>query len=159
MQDDRIVPGERIGPFVLGMEEADALTHLGPAEREDMDGMFVLFGRDYALWFDAEDRVLTQVGVHGGFSGRLPTLGDAAGIGVGSTLDELGALGTIAYDDDDGVFLIADMPGVCFEVDDALVDAATMGASEPEWLRIDGEWPIDWICVFAADLDDEDEGD
>lgn len=157
-EDDAIVPGERIGPFRLGAGESEVLAFLsreGGVQREQREGTQVVHAGDLSFWFD--DGRLTQVGAHSNFGGKL-----AEKVGVGSTLEDLAELGTIGVDLDDGVLLLEEFDGVCFDVGDGLPEL--MNAVPEEFVegesgyQLDANWSISWIGVFDADRMAEVEG-
>lgn len=151
-EDDSIVPGERIGPFRLGSNEVEILSHIGTVSvhREQRGELQVLHAGSLSFWFS--DGVLTQVGAHSDYGGST-----ARGIGIGSTLEELGGVGQVGLDLDDGVLVLQDVEGICFDVEDGLPDMSQILAAS--WSRddvdgpgfeLDSSWAISWIGVFDA---------
>ncbi len=160
-EDDTIIPGERIGPFRIGASEAEVLSLIsgGSVHREQRDGTQVMHWGSLSFWFD--DDFLTQVGAHSDFGGRTP-----GGIGIGSTLEELARKGEIGVDLEDGVLLLEDLEGICFDVGDGLPELSKMlpdemseGGAPGSGFQLDGSWPITWIGVFdperVAEVEDE----
>ncbi len=151
-EDDSIVPGERIGPFRLGSNEVEILSHIGAVSvhREQRGELQVLHAGSLSFWFS--DGVLTQVGVHSDYGGST-----ARGIGIGSTLEELGGVGQVGLDLDDGVLVLEDVDGICFDVEDGLPEMSQLLAAS--WSRddvdgpgfeLDSSWAISWIGVFDS---------
>ena len=149
-EDDSIVPGERIGPFRLGASEVDVLAQVGGASvhREQRGDMQVLHAGSLSFWFDRG--VLTQVGAHTDYGGRT-----ARGIGVGSTLEQLSGVGQVGLDLDDGVLVLEEVDGICFDVEEGLPEMSQLMASswtQPDVdgprFQLDGDWTISWIGVF-----------
>jgi len=151
-EDDSIVPGERIGPFRLGSTEQEVLTHVagGSVHREQRGAMQVLHAGSLSFWFDSG--VLTQVGAHSSYGGTT-----ARGIGVGSTVGELSNVGQVGLDLDDGVLVLEEVEGICFDVEQGLPEMSHLLAAS--WSRdlplpgfdLDADWTISWIGVFDPD--------
>ncbi|MCO4768720.1 MAG: hypothetical protein KDA24_01725 [Deltaproteobacteria bacterium] len=161
-EDDRIIPGESIGPFRLGATESDVLAQIGggSVHREQRDDTQVMHWNDLSFWFDQGQ--LTQIGAHTSFGGRT-----AAGIGVGSSLADLSKEGELGLDLEDGVIILEDVDGICFDVGDGLPEMGKMladelveGADGPGF-HLDAAWLISWIGVFDPDrvaaIEDEEE--
>lgn len=149
-EDDSIVPGERIGPFRLGSSEREVLAHVagGSVSREERGGMQVLHAGSLSFWFDGG--VLTQVGAHTSYGGRT-----ARGIGVGSTVEQLSGVGQVGLDLDDGVLVLEDVDGICFDVEQGLPELSQLLADswaqpdvESPRYQLDADWVISWIGVF-----------
>lgn len=161
-EDDSIVPGERIGPFCLGTSEVEILAHMGAASvhREQRGDLDVLHAGTLSFWFDKG--VLTQVGVHGDYGGKT-----ARGIGIGSTLADLAVVGNVGLDMDDGVLVLDEVEGICFDVEGGLPDMSQILANswtqddvDGPGFELDESWAITWIGVFdpaRATAADEDE--
>jgi len=151
-EDDTIIPGERIGPFRIGATESEVLAHVtgpGNVSREQREGTQVVHWGPLSFWFD--DGTLTQVGAHSDFGGKTP-----AGIGIGSTLEELAREGEIGLDLEDGVIVLEDLEGICFDVGDGLPELSKilteeLNGSNERGFHLDASWPISWIGVFDPD--------
>lgn len=148
-EDDTIVPGESIGPFRIGATESEVFAQIGAGSvhREQREDTQVVHWSDLSFWFD--QGVLTQIGAHSKFGGKT-----AAGIGVGSTLADLSSEGELGLDLEDGVILLEDVEGICFDVGDGLpelskilADELVEGADGPGF-HLDANWVISWIGVF-----------
>ncbi len=151
-EDDTIVPGERIGPFCLGSSEIEVLAQVAGAavHREQRGELEVLHAGSVSFWFD--DGFLTQIGVHGSYAGRT-----ASGIGIGSTLAELAVGGTVGFDLDDGVLVLEEVGGICFDVGDGLPEMSQLlaeswahGDVDGPGFELDESWTVSWIGVFDA---------
>jgi hypothetical protein len=151
-EDDSIVPGERIGPFCLGTSEVEILAHVGAASvsREQRGELQILHSGSLSFWFDKG--VLTQVGAHSDYGGST-----ARGIGIGSTLAELAVVGNVGLDLDDGVLLLDEVEGICFDVEQGLpemsqllADSWTQEDVDGPGFELDSSWTICWIGVFDA---------
>lgn len=152
-EDDIIIPGERIGPFRIGDTESEVLAHMtgpGNVSREQREGTQVVHWGALSFWFDGG--TLTQVGVHSSFGGKTP-----AGIGIGSTLEDLSREGEIGLDLEDGVIVLEDLEGICFDVGDGLPEISKMLTDELSengdgpGFHLDASWSISWIGVFDPD--------
>jgi hypothetical protein len=151
-EDDSIVPGERIGPFRLGSNEVEILSHVGAVSvhREQRGELQVLHAGSLSFWFS--EGVLTQVGAHSDYGGRT-----ARGIGIGSTLEDLGVVGQVGLDLDDGVLVLEEVEGICFDVEDGLPEMSQLLAQswsqddvDGPGFELDSSWAISWIGVFDA---------
>jgi|GEM_PF-5343109 len=163
-EDDTIIPGERIGPFRIGASEAEVLALIagGGVQREQRENTSVMHWGDLSFWFD--EGSLTQVGAHSSFGGRT-----AAGLGIGSSLADLSKEGDVGIDLEDGVLLLEDVDGICFDVGDGLPEMSKMLAEElteeggESGFKLDGDWLVSWIGVFdpqrVAAIEDEQEVD
>jgi len=148
-EDDTIVPGERIGPFRIGATESEILAQLGggSVHREQREDTQVVHWADFSFWFDGGQ--LTQVGAHGSFGGKA-----LGGIGIGSTLADLSREGNLGLDLEDGVVLLEDIEGICFDVGEGLPELSRMFLGEisekgdEQGFELDANWSITWIGVF-----------
>lgn len=128
-----IVPGIRIGEFVIGALKKEIMVKIKGdyKQRENGLGFCVITLENAEMWFDTTQR-LQQIAVTKGFQDQYNT------IGIGSTMkDVVEKFG--AYENDGDEYLIKGIEGICFELGDM-----------DEW---DDYWdelyaPIEWICVY-----------
>ncbi len=103
-------PGKGAAGFTLGDSSEKLLESYGGTKRKlDHGQEFFDFG-PVCVW--AKDGVIDQIGVRGGYTGRL-----IGSIGIGSTIQQvMDAIGLVAEDDDD-TLVAPDVAGLCFETE------------------------------------------
>ena len=127
----KIEPGKRIGKYLLGSKKEEILDNVDKALNvwERGDGFCIYTFENYKLWFDLQG-CLYQIGVTKGF------LDGFNNICIGSTMqDVINIYGS--YENDDVEYLIPDIDGICFELED--VD---------DWDELTA--PIEWIFVYKC---------
>lgn len=127
--DGDIVPGVQIGNYVIGTKKEIIVSSIQDDYKvwERGDGFCIFTFDNFKLWFDKEG-VLFQIGVTKGFLGNFDS------IHIGSTMqDIIDRYGN--YKDDGDEYLLPDIDGICFELED--VD---------DWDELTA--PIEWIFVY-----------
>lgn len=124
-----IVPGVRIGDFLLGVLKEDIIKVIGKNNRtwEIGNGFSIILLENAKMWFDKTQK-LYQIGVTKGFKGKYNS------IGIGSTMKDICNKFGEYYDEGDE-FLIKGIEGICFELEDI-----------ENWEEISA--PIEWIFVY-----------
>ena len=139
-----IEPGRAIGSLQLGQSEDNALK-LMPSDhrREDRNGVTVFLHADVSIF--TEDGVVTQIGIHGGHTAAGP-----GGLRLGASLAELGNLhDQLELDVYDAVLLLAEHPGLCFQVSHPGLDLEAFDNEDSAHLP--DAAIVDWIGVFPPE--------
>lgn len=126
-----IKPGVQLGNFYIGTKKEDIAISIKEEYivRDLGDGFCKIMVDNYILWFDS-DEALSQIGVTKGF------LDGYNNIHIGSTMqDVINIYG--AFENDDVEYLIPNVGGICFELED--VD---------DWDELTA--PIEWIFVYKC---------
>ncbi len=144
LDDDLIVPAERIGPFKVGElgEPQIALLNSVIQDEEERGGVKVITTRDVSLFI--EHHILTQVGIHGNHPAKT-----GEGIRLHMKLSELKE--SLLLDVYDEVLVFDGVPGLCFDVDVDLTPIATAVRESLDPVELPSEATIEWIGVFVAD--------
>lgn len=127
----KIEPGKRIGKFLIGAKKEEIINQVDKALNvwERGDGFCIYTFENCKLWFDVQGR-LYQVAVTKGF------LDGYNKIYIGSTMQDVKKIYG-AYENDDVEYLIPNVDGICFELED--VD---------DWDELTA--PIEWIFVYKC---------
>jgi len=130
-----IEPGKSIGGLNLSWGYAELLSNLNKAEYEIEDlenNNFIFHYQNFKIWINTETDKIFQIGAYQNFEGKL-----YGKIGIGSTLNDIKQhFGSWAEDLD--VWIIPDIPGICFELADNDINE--------EW--IEETAPIEAIYVY-----------
>lgn len=124
-----IEPGKRISDLVIGSKKENVIYNLDDDYRvwERGDGYCMYTFDNFKLWFGINGE-LEQIGVTKGF------LGNYKSIGIGTTMQDV-KKEYGGYKNDGDVYLIPNVAGICFELED--VD---------DWDELTA--PIEWIFVY-----------
>ena len=126
-----IEPGKRIGEFYIGSSKEEVISALGSKYQlwTRNDGFCIYTFSNFKLWFDENGRLI-QIGVTKGF------LDGYNNIFIGSTMKDVVEIYG-SYENDDVQYLLPDVDGICFELED--VD---------DWDELTA--PIEWIFVYKC---------
>lgn len=131
----KIVPGERIGTYKLGMSVETLKSKIGTeyVVEERANGNYVIRVENAIFNFD-ENNKLIQVGVTKGFENKLENC-----VGIGDTMNDVKEkLGNFYQENED--YLVENLNGIAFELSD-MEDAL-------EWNELKA--PIEWIYVYKV---------
>lgn len=144
LDDDLIVPAERIGPFKVGElgEPQIALLNSVIQDEEERGGVKVITTKDVSLFI--EHHILTQVGVHGSHPAKTND-----GIRLHMKLGDLSE--NLHLDVYDEVLVMEGTVGLCFDVDVDLTPIATSVRESLDPVELSRDATIEWIGVFVAD--------
>ena len=131
LSNGKIEPGKRIGEYLIGSKKQEILNRAGEAIKvwERGDGFCKYTYENYILWFDING-CLCQIGVTKGF------LDGYNNIFIGYTMKDVVEIYG-SYENDDVQYLLPDVDGICFELED--VD---------DWDELTA--PIEWIFVYKC---------
>lgn len=136
----KIEAGIGIGPFKLGMAEADVIELSDRWTEESMGEYHVCKTNNFSAWI--KDGKLSQIGTHGDARVVGPF-----GLTLGMALADFDA--TIWVDTHNGVLRFKDHPGLTFDVggDFDLIEILDDVQLEGAILRLDKTLTVDWIGV------------
>jgi len=136
LRDGKLLPGECIGEYSLGMTEECVVALLDSKytrlDREN--GSCVISVENAKFWFDPNKK-LTQIGVTTGFVSKYKDR-----IGIGNTLTDIrNMIGECYREYDD--YLIKGVKGIAFELSD-------IDSYDDEWDELTA--PIEWIFIYKS---------
>lgn len=134
IENGNIMPQVGIARFLLGKEREEIVEILEDDYKfsvNEKNGWSFVEIENAKFYFNS-DKVLQQIGVTIGFSGKLENC-----IGIGSTLSDLKKKYGEFYNEYDQ-YMIKGIEGVCFELGDT--------DDEEEWDELNA--PIEWIFVY-----------
>ncbi|WP_123040553.1 hypothetical protein [Cohnella candidum] len=132
-----IKPGIGVDQFTLGISIEELLRLIDEEyEKSELADYIILKFKYYKFWIHQISETVTQILVSGQYPGKLH-----GKIGIGNTMQDVDEL-IGKYVQDDYVYIIPDLPGVCFELKD-------VEDSEEEWNNTTA--PIEKITVYTAE--------
>ena len=128
-----IIPGIKIGKFVIGSLKKRIMEYIGSEYEEiEVDGVSIITVDNAKMWFDNNNR-LQQIGVSSGFENKYNT------IGIGSTMEDVKRKFGSYYNEYDE-YMINGVDGICFELGD--LDELDYWDEKIA--------PIEWIFVYKV---------
>lgn len=109
--DAPIEPGKAAAGVALG-DRMERLGEVGDSRRRGLHGLyeFTVVG-PVCVW--AKGGVIDQIGVRGGYTGRI----EGTAVGIGATIQQVAEeIGPVVEDDEDNL-IVADLLGLCFETE------------------------------------------
>ena len=135
--ESKIEPNLGIGPFYVGMHESELFTYLPwNNHKRKVGNLYTTMCGNITLWVNRDSKVIEQVGVSGGFKGKL-----FGAIAIGTTIEEAENLVGSFLVDDDYQLIINGLPGISFHTNPVVNDFAP----KPE-----SNWVIDGIYVYKS---------
>lgn len=133
--DEKIVPGERVGIFPLGISEGKLLQELSVSyKREQRAGCIVYHLPNISFFVDEETRKVDQICVFKGFEGKF-----LENYGIGNDLLDIESdANKWLLDWETDSYSLEKYPGIIFGLEDEL---------EVNEVKYNRRSTIDWICI------------
>ncbi|WP_141504459.1 hypothetical protein [Paenibacillus luteus] len=135
LRDGNIIPGKSIGQFEIGCKRETLVSLIGQGYKTEIRSNCIVIKME-TLWFWIdEEEIVFQIRAFNGFYGKFD-----GKIGIGETLEDVESHYGKSINED-YVYLITCIPGICFELKD-------VNDLDDVWYEMSA--PIESIYVIAT---------